>query len=233
MNEIHEQITEAEADAIRQYREDIIDACPVCQGSGAIYTPKGASRCDCVSRFRWARRLVLSGLPKRLHAVARGKFGIQHTFESVTSEGATVMGNGKTTFLALCVKHELLVGGAAYYVDAEQLARTEDDSHLWSRWKDADFIAVDDVHLLEPGPEQYWIRKLTKAIRKLENEMVVLAVGFENPKGPMAKVDTDSLMNTIARMCELHCEVRQDGLEAASDEDKNTEAAKYNALNEE
>lgn len=228
MSDLHENLSEQEAETLRDYRAEVVDECPVCNGSGAIYSDKGAVHCACINRFRWLRKLTISGIPRRLHFITNGKFGTDGAIEMATEQGAMVKGLGKTAFLALAVKHELLEGFTAYFTDAETLAHADDDSVLWERWRKADFMAIDDVHLLEPGMDGYWFRRFLRALRKLENLGVCLVIASENFSLAQSSSNlTAEFTKLTNRMCEVGFELVRDSLEAKNIEQLDREAAVY------
>lgn len=228
MNDLHETLNEHEAEILRAYRAEVVDECPVCGGSGAIYSDKGATHCACINRFRWLRRLTISGVPKRFHMAVNASFGTPNAVAAATEVGALVSGLAKSTFLAVAVKHELLEGFSAYFTDAETIAHADDDSVLWERWRRCEFLAIDDVHLLEAGMDGYWFRRFLRALRKLENLGVCVVMATEHISLPASLKNLEVEFEKLAtRMCEYTAETLRSGIELKDIELLDREAEQY------
>ncbi len=170
---------------IYEVRQELVEVCSICNGTGYLEADDGVYRCECLTMFRWVKELIKAGIPKDYWHLSMEELEIDprvkgfiakyiNNLESAKRNGLGFVfvganGTGKTSMMTEIAKHALLKQYSVRYFTMEQyitaLYKKRDEMVAW--YEASDFLLIDEMDK-QPNTKTV-IRTIDEFIRRMFN----------------------------------------------------------------
>ncbi len=170
---------------IYEIREEVVETCSICNGTGYLAADNGVYRCECLIVFRWVKELLKAGIPKDYWHLSMEELEVDksvktfiaryiNNIDSARLNGLGMVfvgpnGTGKTSIMAEIAKHALLKSYAVRYFALEQyitaLYKKRDALVEW--YEAGDFLLIDELD--KQANTKTTVRTIDEFMRRMFN----------------------------------------------------------------